>query len=60
MPNNTNTITVNGITIDTKRAENILVWLIRREAENVRTKARTDVDMIRDIQKRIKEEEECY
>jgi hypothetical protein len=60
MPNNVGEITVGGVTVDTRKAENILAWLIRREAENVRTKARTDVQMISDIQKRIKEEAECY
>jgi len=60
MPSNIGDITVNGVTVNTKKADNILAWLIRREAENVRTKARTDVQMISDIQKRIKEEAECY
>jgi len=54
-------ITVNGVTIDTKKAERILAWLIRKEAENVRTKAHTDVQMQADIAKRIEEEEQrCY
>ena len=60
MPNETGEITVNDITVDTKKTDKILVWLIRREAENVRTKARSDVQMISDIQKRIREEAECY
>lgn len=60
MPNETGEITVNGVMVDTKKADRILGWLIRREAENVRTKARTDVQMIADIQKKIKEEAECY
>jgi hypothetical protein len=60
MPNETGEINMNGVTVDTKKADKILRWLIRREAENVRTKARTDVQMITDIQKRIKEEAECY
>lgn len=52
---------VNGIPVDTKKAEKILAWLIRKEAENVRTKARADIKMIADIQDRIKEEEkQCY
>ena len=60
MPNVTGEITVNDVTVDTKKTDKILVWLIRREAENVRTKARSDVQMISDIQKRIREEAECY
>ena len=37
MPNETGEITVNDVTVDTKKTDKILVWLIRREAENVRT-----------------------
>lgn len=60
MSNSIEEITVGGVIVDTKKADKILGWLIRREAENVRTKARTDVQMISDIQKRIKEEAQCY
>jgi len=60
MSTNAGELTINGVTVNTKKADNILAWLIRREAENVRTKARTDVQMISDIQRRIKEEAECY
>ncbi|MEA5084762.1 MAG: hypothetical protein VB018_11540 [Lachnospiraceae bacterium] len=61
MPNNEGVQVVNGVPVDTKKAEKILAWLIRKEAENVRTKARSDVKMIADIQDRIKEEEkQCY
>ena len=60
MLSNVGGMTANGIEVDKKRAENILRWLIRQEAENVRTKALSDVKMIQEIQKRIKEEVECY
>ena len=61
MPNNEGIQVVNGVPVDTKKAEKILAWLIRKEAENVRIKARSDVKMIADIQDRIKEEEkQCY
>lgn len=61
MPNNEGVEMVNGVPVDTKKAEKILAWLIRKEAENVRTKAHSDVRMITDIQKRIEEEEkQCY
>jgi hypothetical protein len=61
MPNNEGVQVVNGVPVDTKKAEKILAWLIRKEAENVRTKARSDVKMIAEIQDRIKEEEkQCY
>ncbi len=51
---------VNGVKIDTQKADKVLSWLIRREAENVRTKARSDMQMISDIEKRIEEEMQCY
>jgi len=59
MPTNIEEITINGVTIDIKKANNVLRWLVRKEAENVRTKDRTEIQMIEDIQKRIKEEVEC-
>ena len=60
MSNSIDTLTANGINVDKKRAENILSWLIRKEAENVRTQALSDVKMIQEIQKRIKDEVEFY
>ena len=60
MPNNEGVEIINGVPVDTKKAEKILAWLIRKEAENVRTKAHSDVKMIADIQKRIEEEKQCY
>ncbi|MCL2063953.1 MAG: hypothetical protein FWG98_06235 [Candidatus Cloacimonetes bacterium] len=53
-------IITNGIKINTVKIDNIIKWLIQQEAENVRTKARNDVQMIADIQKRIEEEIKCY
>jgi len=58
MDTNTGEVIVNGIAIHKKRADNVLRWLIRQEAENVRTKSRSDVQMISDIQKKIQEEVE--
>lgn len=55
-----NEVTVDTIIVDKTKAEKVLRWLIRQEAENVRTKARTEVQMISDIQKHIEEEAECY
>jgi len=60
MQNNNGETTANCVTVDTKKADNILRWLIRCEAENVRTKARNDSQMISEIQKRIQEEAICY
>lgn len=60
MPNNEGVEIINGVPVNIKKAEKILAWLIRKEAENVRTKAHSDVRMIADIQKRIEEERQCY
>ncbi|MDR0918435.1 MAG: hypothetical protein LBM93_04205 [Oscillospiraceae bacterium] len=50
----------NGIEIDEKKVNNLLTWLIRMEAENVKTDARDDVKIRGDIEKKIKEVVECY
>ena len=60
MSSNPNEVSVGDIIVDKSRAEKVLRWLIRQEAENVRTKARSDVQMISDIQKHIEEEAKCY
>lgn len=60
MINDTVEKVVSAITIDKTKADNILSWLIRREAENVRTKSSNDIQMISDIRKRIEEEIKCY
>jgi hypothetical protein len=60
MSNNTNDVSVGDVIVDKSRAEKVLRWLIRQEAENVRTKARSEVQMISDIQKHIEEEAKCY
>ena len=57
---NENEVTVGNVTVDKGRAEIVLRWLIQQEAENVRTKARTDIQMVSDIQKHIEEEAQCY
>ena len=52
---------VNGIDVDDQRVENILRWVIKQEALNVKTRERTESQMIADIQKRIEEEvNQCY
>ena len=57
---NTKAVTENGVKINIERADNILRWLIRLEAENLRTKDLNDARMISRIQKRIEEEMQCY
>ena len=53
-------IEVNGVEINKKRADNLIRRLVNKEAINVRTKRLTDMQMIKEIQKWIKEEAECY
>jgi hypothetical protein len=60
MSNNDTKTTIMDVTVDPKKANVILGWLIRREAENVRTKARSDNQMITDIEKKIEEVAKCY
>jgi len=61
MSNDIDDQVINDIKIDTKKAINVLNWLIQRETINVKTKERTDAQMIIDIQKRIEEEDkQCY
>jgi hypothetical protein len=61
MSNDIDDQVINDITIDTKKAENVLKWLIQRETINVKTKEYSDIRMIIDIQKRIEEEDkQCY
>lgn len=60
MSNNTSETTTKDFTVDPKKANEIMGWLIRREAENVRTKARSDNQMIADIEKKIEEVAKCY
>lgn len=60
MSNNNDETTMRDVTVDPKKANEVLGWLIRREAENVRTKARSDNQMIADIEKKIEEVAKCY
>lgn len=60
MSNNTGETTTKDIMVDPQKANEIMGWLIRREAENVRTKARSDNQMIADIEKKIEEVVKCY
>jgi len=61
MSNDIDDQVINDIKIDTKKAINVLNWLIQKETINVKTKDRTDAQMIIDIQKRIEEEDkQCY
>lgn len=51
---------INGIEVDTKKAQRMLKKLILREKTNIRTKQYNDGQMVNQIKKMIEEEVECY
>lgn len=58
--NNENIEIVNGVEVDTQRAQKILTKLIIREKTNIKTKQYNDSQMVNQIKKLIEEEVECY
>lgn len=58
--NNENIEVINGIEVDTQRAQKILTKLIIREKTNIKTKQYNDSQMVNQIKKLIEEEVECY
>lgn len=59
MDNNNPTI-INGIEIDTEKAQKMLTKLIMREKKNIKTKQYNDGEMVKMIKKMIEEEVQCY
>lgn len=57
---NENIKTINGVEVDTRRAQKILTKLIIREKTNIKTKQYNDSQMVNQIKKLIEEEVECY
>ncbi len=53
-------VEVNGIEVDTEKAQRMLQKIIIREKNNIKTKQFNDVEMARKIKKMIEEEVECY
>lgn len=53
-------IEVNGVEIDTKKAQRMLQHIIVREKTNIKTKQFNDTEMAKKIKKMIEEEVECY
>ena len=51
---------VNGVEIDTVKVERMLQKLIIREKTNLRTREKSDAQMVQMIKKLIEEEVECY
>lgn len=53
-------IEVNGVEIDTKKANRMLQHIIVREKTNIKTKQFNDTEMAKKIKKMIEEEVQCY
>lgn len=53
-------IEVNGVEIDTKKAQRMLQRIIVREKTNIKTKQFNDTEMAKKIKKMIEEEVQCY
>ena len=52
-------IEVNGVEIDTKKANRMLQHIIVREKTNIKTKQFNDTEMAKKIKKMIEEEVQC-
>lgn len=53
-------VEVNGVEIDTKKAQRMLQHIIVREKTNIKTKQYNDTEMAKKIKKMIEEEVQCY
>lgn len=53
-------IEVNGVEIDSQKAQRMLQRIIVREKTNIKTKQFNDTGMARKIKKMIEEEVQCY
>lgn len=53
-------IEVNGVEIDSQKAQRMLQRIIVREKTNITTKQFNDTEMARKIKKMIEEEVQCY
>lgn len=53
-------VEVNGVEIDTKKAQRLLQHIIVKEKTNIKTKQFNDTEMARKIKKMIEEEVQCY
>lgn len=51
---------INGVEVDTEKAERMLKKLIVKERINIKSKELNDTQMVKKIQKMIEEEVECY
>ena len=53
-------IEVNGVEIESQKAQRMLQRIIVREKTNIKTKQFNDTEMARKIKKMIEEEVQCY
>lgn len=51
---------INGIEVDTERAQKLVKKLIVKEKKNLSTKEKRNPEMIKEIKKMIEEAVECY
>ncbi|OKZ81476.1 hypothetical protein [Butyribacter intestini] len=51
---------INGIEVDTERAQKLVKKLIVKEKKNLSTKEKSNPEMIKEIKKMIEEAVECY
>lgn len=54
------TVEINGVSVDTKKAQRLLQKTIIKEKNNIKTKQYNDVEMAKKIKKMIEEEVECF
>ena len=53
-------VEINGIEVDTAKAQRLLQKTIIAEKNNIKTRQFNDVEMAKKIKKMIEEEVECY
>ena len=53
-------INVNGIEVDTRKAQRMLQQIIVKEKTHIKTKQFNDLEMVKKIKKMIEEEVQCY
>lgn len=51
---------INGIEVDTERAQKLVKKLIVKEKKNLSTKEKSNPEMVKEIKKMIEEAVECY
>lgn len=51
---------INGIEVDSEKAQKMLTKLIMKEKKNIKTKQYNDSEMVKMIKKMIEEEVQCY